>query len=235
MKPVNLLPQDQRRRMPSEGGGKGAYAVLGVLALLLVMAAAYVLTGNQVTERDSKAAAASSEADRLEAEAAKQASYTDFAAIAQTRLASVAGVAGSRFDWERLMRELSRIMPEGSWLQSADASVLGDLSATGGVAPAAPTDPAVAAAPATPAASLVGCAPRQTDTARMMVRLRAMHRVEDVELNESSRESANEDVTVENCGSYYKFDLTVTFSGAPAVSEAPRNSDRVPASLGGGS
>ena len=232
MKPVNLLPQDQRRRQPREGGGKGAYVVIGLLALLLAMVAASVLTGNQVTDRESKAAAASSEADALEAEAAQQADYTDFAAIAETRRTSVAGVASSRFDWERLMRELSRIMPEGGWLQSADASVLGDpLDAS----EAATADPALAAAAPTPTASLVGCVPDQTDTARMMVRLRAMHRVDEVELNESSRQAGDEEVTVDNCGSYYKFDLTVKFSPTADASEAPRNSGRVPASLGGGS
>ena len=147
MKPVNLLPQDQRRRQPSEGGGKGAYVVLGVLGLLLALVAVYVVTGNQVTDRESKAAAASVEADSLEAQAAKQADYVDFAAIADARLTSVAGVAQTRFDWERFMRELSLIMPEGSWIQSADGSVFGDpLDASA----AATADPTVAAAPDCP-------------------------------------------------------------------------------------
>jgi hypothetical protein len=125
MRPVNLIPQEQRRRAPREGGGKSAYAVLGVLGVLLALVAAYVLTSNQVTDSENKVAVASAEADRLEAEAAKQADYTDFAQIAQTRTLSVAGVAATRFDWERLMREVSLIMPSGSWLQSADASVAG--------------------------------------------------------------------------------------------------------------
>ena len=231
MKPVNLLPQDQRRRQPREGGGKGAYVVIGLLAALLVMVAAYVLTGNQVTDREAKASTASAEADRLEAEAAKQANFTDFAAIAQTRQASVAGVASSRFDWERFMRELALIMPERSWIQAADGSVFGDpLDASA----AATADPATAA-PAAPAASLVGCVPDQTDTARMMVRLRGIHRVDEVELNESSRQTGEDEATPDNCGSYFKFDLTVKFSPTASASEAPRNSGRVPASLGGGS
>ena len=102
-----------------------------MLAVLLAMVAAYVLTTNTVTERKDQAAVASAEADRLEAEAAAQATYTDFASIAQTRLQSVAGVAQTRFDWERLMREVSRVMPEGSWLQATDASVTGDPTAAG--------------------------------------------------------------------------------------------------------
>ena len=39
-----------------------------------------------------------------------------------------------------------------------------------------------------------------------------MHRVTDVELNESLREQGVTDVTVDSCGSLYKFDVTVTFA-----------------------
>jgi Tfp pilus assembly protein PilN len=231
VKPVNLLPQDQRRRAPREGG-KGAYAVVGVLAVLLAMVAAYVLTSNQVTERENQTAAAGAEADRLEAEAAEQANFTDFAQIAQTRLASVSGVAETRFDWERLMRELSRIMPAGSWLQSTDASVTG---VAGSSSAAGTTTTTTTAAPAAPSATLVGCTPDQSDVARMMVRLRQLHRVEDVSLNESLQEAEGEAATVDNCGRFYKFDLTVTFSPTAPASEAPRGAANVPASLGGGS
>ena len=231
MKPVNLLPQDRRRRSPSEGGGKGAYVVCGVLAVLLAMLAAYVVTANKVTERKDQAEVASAEADRLEAEAAAQATYTDFATIAKTRLQSVAGVAQTRFDWERLMREVSRVMPAGSWLQATDASVTGDPNNTG-AAPAATTT----ATPSQPYANFVGCTPDQSDVARIMVRLRQLHRVEDVKLKESAREPGEDTAaTVDNCGSLYKFDVSVTFSPTAPVSEAPRNSGRVPASLGGGS
>ncbi len=66
MRPVNLVPQDQRRRVRSEASGKGAHVVLGVLAVLVVMVAGYVLSSNQVTERENQAAAAAAEAEALE-------------------------------------------------------------------------------------------------------------------------------------------------------------------------
>ena len=140
MKPVNLIPQDQRRRVASEGGGNGATIALGVLAALLAMVVVYVLTSNTITERQDDSKAASAEADRLEAQASQEANYTDFAQIAQTRMQSVAGVAATRFDWERFMRELAHVMPEGSWLQSADASTLGDP--TTGASQPSPSTPA---------------------------------------------------------------------------------------------
>jgi Tfp pilus assembly protein PilN len=231
VKPVNLVPQDQRRR-GAEGDGKSAPIVLGVLAVLLALVVVYVLTSNSVTERKSDAAAASAEADQLEVRAGQQASYTDFAQIAVTRTQAVAEVAAKRFDWERFMRELSRVMPEGSWLQSADASVTGDP--TSGAATTLPADPSATATVA-PAANLVGCTPDQDDVARMMVRLRQIYRADDVLLNESSLGENEEEATVVNCGSLYTFNLTVNFTAAEPSKEAPRGTRGVPASLGGGS
>lgn len=232
MKPVNLVPQDQRRRTPSEGSGKGAHAVLGILAVLLAMAVVYVLTTNSVTEKESQAEEARIEADQLEAQAATKDSFTDFADIAQTRAASVAAVASTRFDWERLMRELSRVMPAGSWLTSASASVTGATDAAGTTTPAAPATAGAGA----PSANLVGCTPKHSDVARMMVRLRQLHRVVDVELTQSTRENeASATAAIDSCGRNTSFDLTLTFSPTSPVADAPRGETRVPASLGGGS
>jgi Tfp pilus assembly protein PilN len=229
MRPVNLIPQDQRRRKPSEGSAWGAHAVLGVLAVLLAMAVGYVLTANSITEKESQAEEARIEAEQLEAQATNKESFTDFAEIAQTRTASVAAVASTRFDWERLMRELSRVMPAGSWLTSASASVAGSPDATG--------DPAAAASGAgAPSANLTGCTPKHTDVARMMVRLRQLHGVVDVTLTQSSRDdAAGASGAIDSCGRNTSFDLTLTFSPTAAVAEAPRGATRVPASLGGGS
>jgi hypothetical protein len=71
----------------------------------------------------------------------------------------------------------------------------------------------------------------------MMVRLRQMHRVSEVELNESRVETAGKkaDITFDSCGSYAQFNLTVRFAPSAPVTEAPRGETAVPAALGGGS
>jgi Tfp pilus assembly protein PilN len=227
VRPVNLIPQEQRRRQPSEGSGKGAYALLGLLGVLLVMAVAYVMTANTVTERETEAEEARVEAEQLEAKAQSADAFTGFEQIAQTRVQSVAGVAAGRFDWERFMRELSRVMPPGTWLTSAAASTTGEQQG----ATAEPSD----AGPAGPSALLTGCTPKHSDVARMMVRLRQLHRVIDVELAQSSREDGVAEAAVDSCGANTSFDLTVKFSPTAPVAEAPRGASRVPVSLGGGS
>jgi hypothetical protein len=235
VKAVNLIPSDQRRAKATGAQAGGGYVVLGVLAVLLVLAVAYVMTANSVNDNTTKAAKAKSEADALEAQAAQMESFTDFATIKEQRLAAVKTAADTRFDWERLMRELSRVMPEGSWLQTTDASTKEDTGgSSGGPAPAstgAPVDPNAAVPPN---ATFVGCTPKQSEVAKILVRLRAMHRVTDVELNESLREEGVQDVTVDSCGPLYKFDVTVTFAPTD-TDEAPAGTDSVPASLGGGS
>ncbi len=71
------------------------------------------------------------------------------------------------------MRELSRIMPERSWLQTTDAQV----TAEDDVAPV-PDGGTTLAGTTGPTANLVGCTPAQSDVARMMVRMKRMYRVD---------------------------------------------------------
>jgi hypothetical protein len=231
MKAVNLIPSDQRRATPSGSRGGSAYAVLGVLGVLLVMAVAYVLTANTANERKTAAEEARQEADAYEAQTSQLESFTDFASIKDQRLAAVMAAAQTRFDWERLMREVAHVMPDGSWLQETQASVTGESDSSSSPSPA--NQPAATAA-AAPSATFVGCTPKQSEVAKILVRLRAMHRVADVELNESAVEMSNDEITVDSCGSHYKFDVTVKFEPAPEV-EAPVGAGSVPASLGGGS
>lgn len=229
MKAVNLIPGDQRRAKASGNISGGAYGVLGVLAVLLLMAVAYVITSNSVNDSKSKAAQAHQEAVAASSKAEQLGAFTDFSSIKEQRLTSVMAAAQTRFDWERFMRELARVMPADSWVHTTTASVAGD-AATGNVAAAAAT-----ATPSGPQATLVGCTPRQSQVATMMVRLEQMYRVTDVALNESAQESTGSDTTVESCGRLFKFDLTVTFSPVEPSNEAPKGETRVPASLGGGS
>jgi Tfp pilus assembly protein PilN len=226
---VNLIPSEQRRAKPSGKASGSAYAIVGVLAVVLVMAVAYVLTSNKVNENETKAAEAKQQADALEAQAAALGSFTNFAAIKDQRLASVVTTAQTRFDWERLMREVSMIMPEGSWLRTTSASVVGEASPTGETA--TPT----AGAALNPTATFVGCTRKQSEVATLMVRMGELHRATDVKLNQSAVEAADGEASIDSCGSLYQFDVTVSFEPVAPPKEAPRGSVRVPASLGGGS
>ena len=127
MKPVNLLPQNERAAKPAEGL---AAAPTWCSACSAALAARRGLTSrlqpdDQVNDRAGKIEKAQAESQQAEQRATALGAFGSFASVKQQREESVRDLAKARFDWERFMRELSRIMPEGSWLQSSDASVTG--------------------------------------------------------------------------------------------------------------
>lgn len=222
MRPVNLLPPSQRVR---EGGRPGsAYVILGVLGALVVAVTMYVLTANQVTGKKDELAQVTAEAQAADARANALGSFGDFAQMRQTRETSVASLAQARLDWERLMHELSRVLPEDVYINSFDASAAGTPAGTtsGSTAPAGPT------------AKLAGCAPSQPEVATTMVRLRKLHRANDVKLTDTTRVAKADDngsggAGGGECTSGYGFTVVVSFDPAPATTP-----ERVPAHLGGG-
>jgi Tfp pilus assembly protein PilN len=123
MRPVNLIPAEERRgdQAPLRTGPL-AYIVLGALVALLVGVAALVLTGNQVSEREDELATLQREDDVAAARAARLASYTQFRSLSEQRVQTVQSLADSRFDWERVLRELALILPDDVTLTSLSAS-----------------------------------------------------------------------------------------------------------------
>jgi len=228
MKPVNLLPERYR---PAQSTGKrsgSAYVVLGVLGLLLLAVFLLVHTSNQVTQRQDQTAAAERDAQQAETQAGTLASYGDFKEAQATRTQSVASLANGRFDWERFMRELARVLPAEVSVTGAEASVAGDAESGDAAAAAGPT------------AALTGCAVSHPDVATLMVRLRQMDRVTDVTLAESAKGSDGGGsgqpaggADAGGCGTLVTFDVTVVFDAAPPAPQVEGVAD-VPASLGGG-
>lgn len=255
MKAVNLLPEKDRRRRPTGAQSGSAYAVVGALALLLVAVVVYSITANQVTSRNAEAQKVGREADEAEARAAKLGAFGAFAEMKQTRTASVKRLAAGRFDWERMLREVSRVLPTGVFVTELDASATGadqgaggsGASASGGGAAGsggagAGSTPGAGGATAQPRLTVSGCAPDQSDVATTMVRLRQLHRAEDVTLAESTREDEGQagGGTADGCGQTrgrpnFAFTATVLFEPAPTTGDDPRDLRRVPSSLGGGS
>jgi Tfp pilus assembly protein PilN len=124
MKPVNLIPLDERRNNSVAGRSGGAvYVLLGALVVVVVLAATYSVAGRDVNDKRADLAATRAQANQLEAEAQRYAAYTTFAELRKTRTDMVAGIAHSRFDWARTLRELARTIPAGASLSSLTASV----------------------------------------------------------------------------------------------------------------
>lgn len=158
MRPVNLIPLEERRgeHAPMRSGPL-AYIVVGVLVAALAGVTALVLTGNQISERKSEVAKLEREDAQASANAQRLAAYTQFRSLREQRVATVTSLANSRFDWERVMRELSLILPDDVWLTSLNATASPDTSLSGGGGAGSSGGSLRASAPG-PALEISGCA-----------------------------------------------------------------------------
>jgi len=108
------------------------YILIGALVILLAGVALLVVTGNQVSEREDEVTTLKREDAVAVREAKRLAAYTQFQALHEQRLATITSLADSRFDWERVMRELALVLPPDVWLTELNASASGASDSGGG-------------------------------------------------------------------------------------------------------
>lgn len=163
MRPVNLIPKEERRgaQAPMRGGPL-AYILLGALLAALAAVTVLVVTNNQISDRQAEKETLNAEIASAEARAVEGAAYTQFHQVSEQRAATVANLANSRFDWERVMDQLSLVIPEDVWLTNL----------TGTVKPAVSVDGALGISlrdsVSGPALQLEGCAAGQESVARLI-------------------------------------------------------------------
>ena len=204
-----------------------------MLGLLLLAVTAYVLALNGITSNKNELVELKDRKAEADRQAGALSSFGDFQQVKTTRVASVKMLADGRLDWERLLRETSKVLPDGVWLTSLEGSVTpedgAETSATG--------------APAGPTMKVSGCADRQETVATTLLRLRQLNLAVDVSLDESSRPdpssgsaaaapAATTDTSGQDCGEDYTFAATVALTATPPSAEEAR---RAPVALGGGS
>jgi Tfp pilus assembly protein PilN len=170
MRPVNLIPLEERRgeHAPTRTGPL-AYLVVGALVVALAGVTALVLTANQISERKSEVTTLEGEDAEARAEVERLAAYVQFRMMREERIATVASLADSRFDWERVMRELSLILPSDVWLLTLEATASPEASSGGGGSDSAGGLRADAPGPAL---AIGGCASGHEAVARFVTALK---------------------------------------------------------------
>ncbi len=229
MRPVNLIPPEDRR-----GGsaplrtGPLPYVVLGGLVLALLAVVAVVLADNQVAEREGEVAKLEREDARAAAKAQRLAAYTEFRVMSEQRVATVSDLADSRFDWERVMRELALVLPSDVWLVGLTGTAAPGIALEGGST--GDTSEMRAAVPG-PALELSGCADGQEAVAGFVTALEDIDGVTRVGVQSSelpekgsgdagggdSSDSGDECRTHEFIA---KFAIVVAFDAAPVPASA---------------
>lgn len=233
MKRMNLLPPELR---PREGARRGsAYLVIGTLFASVVAMLVYGMVIGGVRSDETELASLKDEKAQADARADALRPYGDFADMKEQRERSVRMVADTRFNYERLTRELARVLPAGVWvghLEVAPAPPEEDVVEAG-------ADPVEGTQTPPPAMTVSGCAPSQDVVADTLDNLRALTGATDVALG-SSTHSANEQTSTTTkqphlvsgsgadggCGDAGRprvaFDATVTLTAPAASALAPQ-------------
>ncbi|MGB7587604.1 MAG: PilN domain-containing protein [Solirubrobacterales bacterium] len=191
--------------------------MVGALVAVLVGVTALVLTGNQISDRKSEVTQLEREDAVASARVERLAAYTQFQTLHEQRVATVTSLADSRFDWERVMRELSLVLPSNVWLTSLDASASagaeGGASAEGGGS--------LTASIAGPSLTISGCATGHEAVAGFVTALEDIDGVTRVGVESSEVTGQGEGAaggSSEGCGtraSNAQFNLAVAFDAAP--------------------
>ena len=233
MRPVNLIPQEDRR------GGKAplrtgplSYAIVAFLLLAVGVVTLLALTGNKIADRKAEVASLQSQVDATQARADQLSTYTNFADLQQARQETVASLATSRFDWERALHELALVLPDDVWLIS--------MTATAATDPSSSTSSSTTAVDGVtgPSLDINGCASGHEAVAKFLAALRDVDGVTRVTVLSSDRpgaesssnsstssSSASSGQSTVECASrdfIATFEVVAAFDGAqPAATAAP--------------
>ena len=213
MRPVNLIPPEQRRgEHASLRTGPLVYVLIGVLVLILIGVTAVVLTENQIVESKDEVAKLQAEDAVAQARAARLVSYAQFEQLSEQRVQTVQSLADSRFDWERVLRELALVLPSDVRLSDLNASSGGSAEASGGEAGA------LGGALPGPSLNLSGCANGQRGVAEFVTALKDIDGVTRVGVQSSTLSGEGGESEGSECGvrpGAATFSLLVAFDAAP--------------------
>jgi Tfp pilus assembly protein PilN len=217
MRPVNLIPAEERPggRRPLRSGPL-AYIVVGALAAAVIALTAVVVTEGQISDRKAEVAQLQREQASIEAKAHALASYTQFDTVREQRLTTVTSLADSRFDWERVLDELSLVLPADIQLTSLAGTSAPGVTTAGGAGIAMRSEIAG------PALEMVGCAGSQAAVAGFVEALKDIDGVTRVGIQGSTMSGGEAGggnaSTASSCGGKQdaaQFQLVAAFDAAP--------------------
>jgi len=231
MRPVNLIPAEERPggRRPLRAGPL-AYLVVGALAAAVIALTALVVTENQISDRQAEVTKLEGEARSIEARAQELAPYTQFAAVREQRLETVTGLADSRFDWRRVLEELSLLLPTDIQLTSLAGTASPEVGLSGGAGVG------MRSQIAGPALELAGCGTSQAAVAGFVEALKDIDGVTRVGFQGSASGGGENATSATTCGGgkSASFQMVAAFDAAPVapaetgegevVAEAPAES-----------
>ena len=177
MRAVNLLPHDDTKRtktnVPMLVGVVGAVLVTGVLSMMFLSASSKVRDSQ--TQLDSLRAELALVPPAVAPDTAQQ----GLAAEQKNRITAVSAALGRRVAWDRVLRNISLVLPNDVWLTVLTAS-----------SPASPASAAAFAPPPPGTApnqfTITGFTYSQDSVARLLSRLQVLPDLTNVQLQAST-------------------------------------------------
>jgi Tfp pilus assembly protein PilN len=227
MRPINLIPADDQAGRFQARTGSLSYIVLGALAAILVAVVVVVLTNNRISDGKAEVAALEQERDAAQARAESLSAFAEFSTIRQKRTATVASLAQSRFDWERVLREFALVLPDDVWLVSLTGTASPDVVVDDGA------EVSLRDSVAGPALEIVGCGVSQDAVGSFVATLRDIDGVTRVTLAKSERPELSESTGDQNLAGgddecrtrdfIARFEIVAAFDEVPVPAAAPED------------
>jgi Tfp pilus assembly protein PilN len=240
VRPVNLIPAEERRGTDGAmRSGPLPYIVLGALLLALAAVTVLVVTNNQISSRETELAKAKVQTETAEQTAQRLAPFVTFHTVSEARKSTISNLANSRFDWQKVLKQLALLLPEDVRLSNLTGTVRPEVSVGNG------ENVAMRSAILGPALSMAGCAESQKGVAEFVSVLKDIDGVTRVGL-QSSVQGGGEGESVSassECGDNLdtQFQLVVAFDAAPipaigsgGEAVAPPEEEAAPESTEGG-
>ena len=179
MRAVNLLPADQEQARK----GPPVAIIVGCAGAVLataVLAGGYLQASSTVGNENTKLAALEVELAAVPKPVEQPAVVTALPQERQARVAALAAALSQRIAWDRILREISLVLPDDVWLDTLAAT-----APAPGAAPATTTTPTSGGSSFT----LTGFTYSQAAVARLLSRLAVLPDLQGVQLSQSAAEA----------------------------------------------
>ncbi len=207
MKRINLLPSGEREKASREQGL--AYALLGLVVLVVALGAVYLMFNRQVATKQDQVNDLQAQIQQVNTQVAA----LKWAQVLQSQRTSMTTTAtqiyNARVDWSNILEELSLVIPDQVVLKELTAQVPAAMQPTvGGASSGASVSQSTAAD-----ITLAGRADSHVSVASFMTRLGLMPQLTNVQLVSS---------TQNDTGGYVEYQITANlrpFAQQPPVAQ----------------
>ena len=183
MRAVNLLPRDEAKRSFEANRGVVFGGVGGAALATAVLASMMISAGGAASSKQQELDGVRAQIAAIPAVRVIDTSKEDaLAAEKGARIGALSAALGGRVAWDRVLRQVSLVLPEDVWLTSLAASA----------SAAAPAPDATQAAAAASGFTLTGATYSQNGVARFLSRLAVIPDLANVRLQSSQSQSVNE-------------------------------------------